>query len=193
MAINIILIIVSLLISISCNSQDKALKKEKRVGTAKRTANPNTPRIFENGFLNYTIINIPVIQENDTINLNELKFNATYSATYTQKVMFDKFGKWTKEIRPNNEKYPILVWDKIKLFEDDNQLFTVFANGDENWNEIYSSVLVFNSDQKDCLSEESIYRQKIITFFSHGIQKLKSDDYFYNLYYDSINKFESKK
>ena len=188
---NIIPVIITLLVSFSCSSQNVSSKKG--IGIAQKTANPNTPYIYKNGFLNYKIVKIPVVQNSDTINLNELKFNATFSAMYSKKVMFDKFGKWTKEVRPNNEKHPILVWDKVKLFDDDNQLFTVYANGDENWNEIYASVLVFNLDQKDCLSEESNYKEKIIAYFSNGIQNLKDDKKFYDLYWESVNKFDMKK
>ena len=190
---NITLILAATLISLNCYSQKHLSKKEKGVGIAKKTENPNTPYIYKNGFLNYTITKIPLDKNDETKNPNELKFNATFSSMYSKKVMFDKFGKWTKEVRPNNERHPILIWDNVKLFDDNDQLFKVYADGSENRNEIYSSVLVFDLDGKDCLSENSIYKEKLIAYFSDGIQKLKDDRKFFDLYWDSLNKFDSKK
>ena len=181
------------LISFSCNSQKKIKNnKEKGVGIAQKTANPNTPYIYKKGFLNYNIVKIPVIQKNDTITLNELKFNAVYSAMYTKKVMYDKFGKWAKEIRPNNESHPILLWENVKLFEDENKFFTIYANGDENWNEIYASVLVYDNEKNDCLKENNSLRDKIVHYFSNSIQNLNDNKNFYDVYWKSVNEFEKK-
>jgi hypothetical protein len=181
-----------ILFSSSCIAQSKN-RKEKGVGSPQKTANPNTPYIYKNGYLNYTILKIPVIQKKDTTNLNELKFNAVFSAMYTKKVMYDKFGKWTKEVRPNdNDRHPILVWENIKLFDDENKLFSVYANGDENWNEIYASVLVFDESNMDCLNDTSLNRAKIIEYFSNGIKGLNEDQDFYDVYWKSVNSYTAK-
>ncbi len=82
------------------------------MGTARKTANPHTPYIYENGYRNYTVVKVPFVENNVTIELNELKFNAVSSAMYTKKVIFDRFGKWTKEIKRENQRHPILVWEK---------------------------------------------------------------------------------
>ena len=190
---NPLLLLITLLISFSCSSQKSTEKTtEKGVGVAQKTANPNTPYIYKNGFLNYNILKIPVIQKNDTITLNELKFNAVFSAMYTKKVMYDKFGKWTKEIRPNNERHPILLWENVKLFEDENKLFNVYANGDENWNEIYASVLVYDDQNNDCLQENNLLKEKIVNYFSKGIQNLNNKKEFYDIYWKSVNDYEKK-
>ena len=190
---NTLLLLITFLLSFSCSAQKLNNKsKEKGIGTAQKTANPNTPYIYKKGFLNYNVLQIPVIQKNDTITLNELKFNAVFSAMYTQKVMYDKFGKWTKEIRPNNESHPILLWENVKLFEDEKKLFSVYANGDENWNEIYASVLVYDDEKNDCLKESNILKEKIISYFSKGIQNLNDKKDFYDDYWKSINEYEKK-
>jgi len=188
---NTLLFLLALLLSFSCSGlKSKSKSKEKGFGTAQKTADPNTPYIYKNGFLNYNILQIPIIQKNDTITLNELRFNAVFSAYYTQKVMYDKFGKWTKEIRPNNELQPILVWENIKLFENQNKLFSVYANGDENLNEIYASVLVYDDEANDCLEESNILKEKIINYFSKGIQNLNDNDEFYGVYSKSLNEYK---
>ena len=190
---NTFLILSILLISFSCNSQKRIQNNQKKgIGIAQKTANPNTPYIYKKGFLNYNIVKIPVIHNSDTITLNELKFNAVYSAMYTKKVMYDKFGKWAKEIRPNNESHPILLWENVKLFEDENKFFTIYANGDENWNEIYASVLVFDNEKNDCLKENSSFRDKIVHYFSNSIQNLNDNENFYDVYWKSVNEFEKK-
>lgn len=181
------------LILFSCNLQKKVNNpKEKAVGIAQKTENPNTPYIYMKGYLNYDIVESSVVKKSDTINLNELKFNAVFSALYTQKVMYDKFGKWTKEIRPNNKKHPILLWENVKLFEDENKLFTVYANGDENWEEIYASVLVYDDENNDCLNEDSLLRDKILQYFSNSIENLSDNKNFYEVYWKSISDYEKK-
>ena len=112
------------------NEAQRITKEENTLGIAQKTDNPNAPYIYKNGFLNYDIIKTPLTVKNNTINLNELRFNAVLSAMYTKKVMYDKFGKWAKEIRPNNKTHPILLWENVKLFENENKLFNVYANGD---------------------------------------------------------------
>ena len=189
---NTLLLLISLLISFGCSSQSTNKTKEKGIGIAQKTANPNTPYIYKKGFLNYNILKIPVIQKNDTITLNELKFNAVFSAMYTKKVMYDKFGKWTKEIRPNNKPHPILLWENVKLFEDENKLFSVYASGDENWNEIYASVLVYDDQKNDCLKENNLLKEKVVNYFSNGIQNLNNNQEFYDIYWKSVNDYEKK-
>ncbi|MCG7282017.1 hypothetical protein MHJ94_12030 [Chryseobacterium taklimakanense] len=189
---NTLLLLISLLILFGCSSQSTNKTKEKGIGIAQKTANPNTPYIYKKGFLNYNILKIPVIQKNDTITLNELKFNAVFSAMYTKKVMYDKFGKWTKEIRPNNEPHPILLWENVKLFEDENKLFSVYASGDENWNEIYASVLVYDDQKNDCLKENNLLKEKVVNYFSNGIQNLNNNQEFYDIYWKSVNDYEKK-
>lgn len=192
---NIILLILTIPILLSCSTQQKAVtikENENAVGIARPTFNPNTPYIYINGFSDYTIVKIPLVRNDDTTFINELKFNATFSAFYSQEVMYQKFGKWARELNPSNETTLMLVWDNVKLFDDDDHLFTVYTFGEENMQEIYAAVYAFGPDQKDCLSEESIYREKIIAFFSNGIQHLKDDERFYKLYLKTEKKFKSK-
>ena len=112
---------------------------------------------------------------------------------YTKKVMFDRFGKWTKEIKRENQRHPILVWKKVKLFPDDENLFTVYTDGTESWTEMYASVLVFDQNNRDCLHDESPVQSKLITYFSEGIKNLKPDNNFYKVYGSTVKKLESTK
>jgi len=185
-----LLLLITLFLSLSCSVQKSINQsEEKAIGIAQKTANPNVPYVYKKGFLNYNILETTVIQKNDTITLNELKFNAVSSAKYIKKAMYDKFGKWTKEIRQNNERHPILLWENVRLFEDQNKLFNVYANGNENWYEIYASVLVYDAEKNDCLKKGNTLRERIIDYFSKSIQNLNDKKDFFDVYSKSINEY----
>jgi hypothetical protein len=162
-------------------------------GIKHKTSNPNTPYIYKKGFKSYTVKPILTVHNGDSTFINELKFNAVYSSFYTKKVMFDKFGKWDREIRPNNERHPVLIWEKRKLFNTNESTYYVAAGGDENWNEIYASVMVFDSKNFDCLNEDHVKKDSLIHLFSKGIRNLNSNKQFYKIYWKMIKEYDKKK
>jgi len=111
-----------------------------------------------------------------------LKFNAVASAMYTQKIMFDKFGKWTTAVPSGNNNGFILIWENIKLFDDKEELFTIMASGTESWEEMLASVMAFDSKNNDCLTEKSEFKKEIIDYFSNAIIHLNNDKIFYEKY-----------
>lgn len=184
------ILIISLLISlISCKTAQSNTEKAIGVGTPYKTRNADTPYIFKNGYKNYEIKPILSITGKDTTYLNELKFNAVLSAMYTQKMMYDKFGKWHAEVVPKKHGQLILTWQNIQLFENDSELYTVVAYGIEDRKEIYASVIVFDSKNNDCLSTDSDKMDLITDYFSKGIQKLNSSEEFYHLYHKIMDKY----
>lgn len=173
-----------LLIALNISAQD--IQKIKPVGKASKTLNPKIPYIYIKGYFDYSIVQSSSIIINRPVNV--LKFNRVFSALYTKKFMFDKFGMWDKEIRLTEKNNLILFWEKRKLFDDDNSLYNVFVYGEEGHDEIYAAVLVLNEKNEDCLHEESPYKEKVIKYFSEGIQQLSDDKTFYNIYWGKINK-----
>lgn len=101
--------------------------------------------------------------------------------------MYDKYGKWDKEIWPEKERHPILVWENIQLFDSEKELFSIAANGTESWEEMYASVIVFDSQDNDCFKENSKHKEFLLTFFDLGIRSVNSDKEFYNIYWDIVN------
>lgn len=187
---NLLLLLFAIL---STKSLAQKKNKERGFGTRQRTANPNTPFIYKNGYLNYSILKKAVVLKKDSVNVHVLKFNAVFSAMYSKKVMYDKFGKWTIEIRPNfSDQHPILVWEKVKLFENEDKLYTVYADGDESWEEIYASFMVFDENNDDCLSDSHSDKTKVIEYFSNGIKNLSNNKDFYTVYWQSVNSFKPK-
>ena len=175
---------------LSCSTLKKVSENEN--GIKQKTANPNTPYIYKNGFKDFNIVSILTIQGKDSSYINELRYNAVAASMYTKKVMFDKFGKWDKEIRPNNERHPILVWEKVKLFNDNDKIYSVATSGVESIKEIYASVMVFNNNT-DCLAKNNPKKDSIINFFSSGIVNLSFSNKFYKIYWKMINEYEENK
>ena len=180
--------IILLLVCFSNNSYAQKIKKPKPVGERTKTSNPNTPYIYKNGFSDYKVVKQITLNGKDTSFVYTLKFNAVASAMYTQKIMFDKFGKWTTAVPAGDNRNFILIWENVKLFDDKDELFSIAAHGIESWEEMFASVMVFDSKNNDCLSNNSIYLNEIITFFSNNIQNLNKDHTFYKIYLSIINK-----
>ena len=101
--------------------------------------------------------------------------------------MYEKYGKWDKEIWPEKERHPILVWENIQFFDSEKELFSIAANGTESWEEIYVSVIVFDSQDNDCFKENSKHKESLPTFFDLVIRSVNSDKEFYNIYWDIVN------
>lgn len=128
------------------------------------------------------------IVNNDTIFLNEVKYECVHTAFYIKKGMYDRFGKWNREIYPKGKHHPILLWNKVKLFPNDTTEFIVAAHGLESTGTIYASVLVFDKENNDLLSESSEYKTKLIEYFSEMIKSndsLKRD--YYEIYWKTVN------
>ena len=172
---NFIFAIISALVLISCASTKK--RPEKR---CKSILKNDYKTILEEKFVS--------IVDNDTIRLNEVKYECVHSTFYTSKGMYDRFGKWNHEIYPNGKHHPILFWNNVKLFPNDTTEFMVATNGLESMKTIYTSVLVFDKKNKDLLSDESEYRTKLIAYFSKMIKSNTSEKGdFYEVYWTTVD------
>lgn len=168
---NLIYLITISLLSFTSYSQEKRCKK-----------------IIKNGFKTVLYGEFKSVVNNDTIKLNEVKYECVHTAMYTKKVMYDKFGKWHKEIYPNSERHPILIWENIKLFANDSTKFTIATNGLESIETIYASILVFDENNNDLLAKSSPYRDKLVEYFGNLIinENVKKED-FYDIYWKTVN------
>ncbi|MBS1572337.1 MAG: hypothetical protein JST62_08105 [Bacteroidetes bacterium] len=128
--------------------------------------------IYSNGYNGISLLKI----ENDETTFNELVFNETSCACYTEVVMKKKWGKCSKKQKTKYLQIPLMQWDNIKLLEGINESFTVFTFGTESYDTIHSSVLVFDKNGKDCLAEDSPYKEKIIQYFAKEIKNLENKD-----------------
>jgi len=167
-------IIVSLLIFLSCSSQ-KVVKENK------------CPKIYKNNFTEIRSEKYKTVYQQDTVEFNEIRFECVNSAFYTHKVMYDKYGKWNKEIFPSNRKHPILIWENIDLFSNGKK-YIIMTNGLEEWNHIYASIMVFDSKEIDLLSEISTEKTTITSLFADLIKShnTKKKD-FYEVYWKVVD------
>ncbi len=155
--------------------------------TIVETPNPNIPFIYRNGFKNYSVKPLLMVENHDSTYINELRFNAVESAMYTQKLLYDRFGKWSEEINQPNYSHPTFLWKNIRLFKNKNKYFTVAANGEEQYDGIYASLMVYDSQNNDCLASDNADRESLIKYFSKGIKKLSSDEHFYSLWHQQFD------
>ena len=168
-------IIIIALILISCSSTNGF--------TEKRCLS-----ILKNNYKTILDAKFKSIVNKDTLFLNEIRYECVYSAMYTQKGMYDRFGKWDEEIYTTAKQHPILLWNNVKLFPNDTTEFTVAANGLESFETIYASVLVFDKQNKDLLSENSEYKTKLIEYFSDMIRSNNTGkEDFYEIYWKTVD------
>tara|TARA_B110000211_G_scaffold230548_1_gene290279 strand:+ start:592 stop:1200 length:609 start_codon:yes stop_codon:yes gene_type:complete len=167
--------IILLLFIFSCSSSQKVVEKDK------------CPKIYKNKYTEILNEKYETVYKNDTIQYNEIRFECVYSAFYTHKIMFDKFGKWDKEIYPSNKKHPILVWEKVDLFSNGKK-YNVYTNGIEECKHIYASVMIFNENDIDLLNNESPEKERLTNYFADLIKKHKTEKKdFYEVYWKMVD------
>ncbi|MDH7444813.1 hypothetical protein [Aquimarina sp. 2201CG14-23] len=172
----IVLIFISVISLVSINAQKKELIERK----CKSILTNNYANIKEDTFVS--------IIDKDTIYLNEVKYECVHTALLTAKVMYDVFGKWNHEIYPTKGSHPTLVWEQVKLFDNDTTEFTVATTGLESFKSIYASILVFDKKNNDLLSGDSNYKTKLIAYFSNLIKTNKSyKRKFYEVYWKTVD------
>jgi hypothetical protein len=165
-------------IALSCATPSKVVSEDK------------CPKIYKNSFTEIRNEKLKTLLNKDTVTFNEIRFECVFSAFYTHKIMYDKFGKWDKALFINNKKHPILVWENVDLFSDGKK-YNVITDGLEEWKHIYASVMVFDYKENDLLSKDSIEKEKLINYFSNQIKKLNDRNQdFYEIYWKTVNSRE---
>ncbi len=120
----------------------------------------------------------------DSSNINELRI-VNKNPHYTIRISFDNFGLWSKTIAPLDTYAYYFAWEKIQLFEDSPERYTIITSGTD----LYSSAWIFDMENKDCLADSSSIKTKIIDFFAKGINqvKLEADDTYYSARSHAMN------
>lgn len=114
----------------------------------------------------------------DSTKINELKFKPFYNSMDSQKLMFQKFGKWNN-VKYINRTHPLLIWSDLKLFPWSDELYIVGVSGENDGLIKYCSALVLSSKGENRLSENSKIKDSIVKFFIQGTGNIiKSDKEF---------------
>lgn len=145
-------------------------------------------RIFKNNFSKIIEDHFISVVNTDTIVINEIKYQCPYTAFYTQKAMFDRYGKWHESVLPSpSSRHTNLIWNKVKLLDNVDKKFTVVAKGYEGMKTIYTSMMIFDEEGKDMLAEDAPYKSQLIELFGFYIKNNFSRDEFYEAYWTEFN------
>ena len=125
------------------------------------------------------IVNVKGVIDKNNIYFNELRFSVIKSAMDTQKLMYLEFGVWDNKAKGLHQlNISRKIWENINLFND-NEAFTIIADGTETVSEYYASLIVFDSKGKDCLEENHPLREKIIDIFYEKMKNNKNKKFDY--------------
>lgn len=127
--------------------------------------------LYENDFSKITNSQNKYLFEGDTLSLNIATYECTYTALYISRAMYSRFGKWNNGVKNIFNTY--LIWENVDLFLDGNK-YNVVTFGIETTTEISCSVMVFDSEGKDMLAEDSKTKKKITDYFANEIRKKRS-------------------
>ena len=125
------------------------------------------------------------LNHTDSVKVNDLRFSPASGPTALQRFMFNKFGQWDSSMESDN-KFEYLIWTDVKLFEDNEELFsvaiggdareleTIKINGKQEYAEIsYCSAIVFDSKGRDCFRASSDVRDLLVEYFMEGADSVK--------------------
>lgn len=142
---------------------------------------------------NFEVVKTPVSNSNESKSINELRFNDVRSAMSTQKLMFDNYGKWDREVRYNNEEHPMLVWENVKIFDDQDQKYSISAQGIESSLGMYASLVVYDNKGNNCLSDNHPKRETLVKFFREKMHALSKDRKFYDVYWKMVTDYKKRR
>ncbi|NCO63312.1 MAG: hypothetical protein GW839_03275 [Flavobacteriales bacterium] len=145
------------------------------------------PNFFVNDFTEVLIKEHKTTEEKDIIIVNELRFECVFSALYSHKVMYDKFGAWDEVIYPAKIIHPVLSWKNVDLFSN-GEKYNVFTYGVEEWKHIYVSVVVLDENENDLLNSTSNKKDVLIKYFTNMIKNNNAEKVgFYEKYWSQID------
>lgn len=125
-------------------------------------------RIYKNDFSAYNIEDYRIVTATDTVILNQLKIFCVGGVS-TGNIIYDDFGKWAYQYElVKNDR--TLVWKNVDLFSDGSK-YSVYTSGYDDQNgPPYTSVMIFDENDKDMLSPNSNIKEKIVLYFSEKIR-----------------------
>ncbi|QIE58660.1 hypothetical protein G5B37_03515 [Rasiella rasia] len=132
--------------------------------------------------VDYEVVQVPIVQENDTIISNELRFYEITSALNSMQLMYDNFGKWDLTLAGRYQhNVPQLIWKNVDLIGNGNK-YTISANGTETTSDFFTSFVILDQKGNDALTEKNESRNAIIDYLRLRMRKLGSAKEFYSIY-----------
>lgn len=152
--------LIGLIVIASCGTSDKVEDSKKYTKRCNR--------IYKNGFSAYSIEDYKIDNAADTATLNQLKFFCVGGVS-TGEIIYNDFGKWAYhyELEKNDRT---LVWKNVDLFSDGSKYSVYTSDYDDQNGPPYTSVMIFDENNKDMLSPNSDIRERVVHYFSQKIR-----------------------
>jgi len=134
-------------------------------------------------YSDFKIVNTPFKVENDSISLHELRFYKIQSAMDAMKLMYQNYGKWNRKINSKHQQnIKRIIWQNIELIDGDQKTFTVIADGTETMTNYFACLMVFDSEENDCLKIGHPYREKLTELFVNRMSSMDKKTSVYRLF-----------
>lgn len=161
-----LLFLITILALISCktlNQSNETLKKEKAIPSLK-----------------YEVHSTQLVTKSDTVYVDEIRFYNPKSALDCMIMMYSNHGKFdSKYDGKYQDNIKQKVWKNLDLFGDKKQ-YSIIADGTETMTEYFASLIIFDENQRNCLSKTHPDREKIIVYFLQKMQNLKQHNRIYS-------------
>lgn len=142
----------------------------------------------KNSFKSVNIENFISIVNNEPVILKELRFSGVHDRYYLHKGMFDNFGVWTQSIYAKQYD-TLLVWNDVKLFNNSDKLFKVATKGHREGSHVFTSVLIFDENNRDQFIPQSELKNQLTTYFTNLIKNNDASNVdFYIAYWSMFEK-----
>lgn len=131
--------------------------------------------------LEWNIEEVNIISAAGSTKINELRFHEVNSAKDAMILMFQNYGKWDKKAEGKyQDNIKQLVWENLNVLND-GHMFTVITDGTETESNYFASLVIFDSDGKDCLRWGSPLRDELTNLFLEKMKTLEIRSGVYSL------------
>lgn len=131
----------------------------------------------------FEIVNTPVILDNDTININELRFYKIQSARDAMKLMYLNYGEWDRKIpSKHQENINRIVWKNVNLIDANDKAYTVIADGTETLKDYFACLIVYDSEGRNCFDDNHPDKEVLTNLFVKKMNGLDRSSSYYRLF-----------
>jgi len=127
----------------------------------------------------YEVLKVSIETNNSPYNINELRFYKPNSAIDATVMMYQQYGKWKAKYpgkyQDNINQY---IWENVQLTDSLKNL-TIITDGTETPEAYFTSILIFDSNNQDCLLVDHKDHDKIVKYIVSEIRNTepKESDY----------------
>jgi len=112
-----------------------------------------------------------------------IRYKPQGSALDSQAMLYNQFGKWHAIYTGiHHPVIPQLVWHKVKLRPKNNETYTVIASGTETMEAYFCTLMIFDSNDRDCLNPNNPQREFVIKWAHEKMKDTILKDDFWKAY-----------